>query len=404
MPSIAIVVNSFPKISESFILNKTRLLVESGYQVTVIAQNFEGDKAASALPERVRIAYSPNAYKPWVRFWGVFLALAKNPLAFIALSKAHAFKGIKASAQLCVWYAPFAGKSFDIVHFAFSGLGVAYLPILPFLKRKSWIYVSCRGHAEQIRPLLDPKRKALLRTLFDLADRVHCVSEDILDTCKGYGLDADKVFINRPAVDPTFFTTGGQWAQPAGAPLKKGLRIATVGRLHWIKNHEILLRSVQILIEKGVKIHLDIVGDGDEKQKLVFMAHLLDIAGHVTFHGNKTHRELVSLLSGADVYAHVSMSEGISNAVMEAMSMQLPVVCTDAGGMNELICDGHDGFLVPVLDPAALADKLLLLASDPELGKALGQRARQKILNDFSLDRQRNVYREEYAQQLAKLR
>jgi glycosyltransferase involved in cell wall biosynthesis len=98
------------------------------------------------------------------------------------------------------------------------------------------------------------------------------------------------------------------------------------------------------------------------------------------------------------------MSEGISNAVMEAMSMQLPVVCTDAGGMNELICDGHDGFLVPVLDPAALADKLLLLASDPELGKALGQRARQKILNDFSLDRQRNVYREEYAQQLAKLR
>jgi glycosyltransferase involved in cell wall biosynthesis len=93
------------------------------------------------------------------------------------------------------------------------------------------------------------------------------------------------------------------------------------------------------------------------------------------------------LLAAADVLFNFSDTEGMSNTVMEGMTLGLPVVATGVGGTPELIQDGREGLLVRRGDVEAAADRLARLASDPDLCRRIGGAAREKIVRDFSVER-----------------
>ena len=101
---------------------------------------------------------------------------------------------------------------------------------------------------------------------------------------------------------------------------------------------------------------------------------------------------VVGRLQAADVFLLTSLSEGISNAVLEAMACGLPVVTTDVDGLPEAVGDGVEGFLVPPRDPAATADALARLAASPELRQRMGQAGRHRVLADFRLDDQVDAF------------
>jgi glycosyltransferase involved in cell wall biosynthesis len=105
-----------------------------------------------------------------------------------------------------------------------------------------------------------------------------------------------------------------------------------------------------------------------------------------------------SVLAAAAAFLNLSDVEGMSNAVAEAMALGIPVVATDAGGTAELIRDSVDGFIVPRGDAAAAAERLLALASSPELRARLGAAARGRIRDSFSVesmvDRYARLYEE----------
>ena len=88
------------------------------------------------------------------------------------------------------------------------------------------------------------------------------------------------------------------------------------------------------------------------------------------------------------VFLHSSLSEGISNAVIEAMACGLPVVTSDAGGMQEAVTDGEQGFVVPLRDPQAAALRLRQIIRSPDLRRSLGQGACEKAQADFELKNQ----------------
>ena len=85
-----------------------------------------------------------------------------------------------------------------------------------------------------------------------------------------------------------------------------------------------------------------------------------------------------------DVYAQSSLTEGIPNAVLEAMAVGTPVVATDVGGTSELLTDGVHGRLVAARDAAALAHGLTEALSDPEAAQRWAQAARRRIEDDLS--------------------
>jgi len=221
-----------------------------------------------------------------------------------------------------------------------------------------------------------------LRRVFDRAQIVHCVSTEILGDAVALGLDPSKARVIRPAVDPAGFRPAN--ASAAG----RRTRVVGVGSLIWRKDYEHALRAVRKAVDRGADLRFDIIGDGADRQHLQFAIDDLDLLDRVRVLGKLAPDDIARRLSDADVFLHTSASEGISNAVLEAMATGLPIVTTDAGGMREAVRDGVDGFVVRVRDPGSTADALMSLAGDPELRARMGAAARQRILDDFRLDQQ----------------
>jgi glycosyltransferase involved in cell wall biosynthesis len=122
--------------------------------------------------------------------------------------------------------------------------------------------------------------------------------------------------------------------------------------------------------------------------RLLFTINDLGLTDIVTWGGRLRPDEVVARLQQSDIFLLSSLSEGISNAVLEAMACGLPVVTTNVGGMAEAIADGIEGLLVPPRDPVAMADALAYLWARPEVRRQMGQAGRERVLADFDLDDQ----------------
>ena len=94
----------------------------------------------------------------------------------------------------------------------------------------------------------------------------------------------------------------------------------------------------------------------------------------------------VPLLKMSDAFCLLSRSEGFCNALLEAMACGVPSVVTRVGGNPEAINDGENGFLVPVEDDAAAAERLLTLLRNPEQAAQMGERGRNSVETRFSAE------------------
>jgi len=120
----------------------------------------------------------------------------------------------------------------------------------------------------------------------------------------------------------------------------------------------------------------------------------------VTFVGHQ--EDVYRFLAVTDVFVLPSRKEGVSNALLEAMSQGLPVIAADdeLGGNREVVRDGVDGYLVGLGDSVRFAEALLRLLSDPKLRRDVGRRARCRIEQEFSLQRITDRYLELYEELL----
>lgn len=161
-------------------------------------------------------------------------------------------------------------------------------------------------------------------------------------------------------------------------PRYEGLRprhIVAVGRLDDNKNHQMLIRAFQKVHERFEDAVLTIYGDGENRPKLEALIAELGLKDAVILPGITG--EIPEHIYNAAAYVLCSVSEGISNALLEAMALGLAVVSTDCegGSAAELIKDGENGFLVPIGDINALSARLIRLLEDEELNRRLGCRA-----------------------------
>lgn len=277
---------------------------------------------------------------------------------------------------------PFAGKCPDVIYFPWNSAAITYLPLFDL---GCPVVISCRGSQVNIAPH-NPKRAPLregLEVTFTRAAAVHCVSEAIKNEATKYGLDMRKAEIIHPAVDATFFH-----------PVKEqqhawdSLRIITAGSLNWVKGYEYALQAIRYLIDLNIKIRFDIIGEGSDRQRILYTVYDLGLEDCVHLHGRLSSDQIRDHLQHSDVFLLSSLSEGISNAALEAMACGLPVVTTDCGGMREAITDGVEGFVVPRRNPEATARALVKLYNGPILRQDMGHAARARVLQQFTLAQQ----------------
>ncbi len=274
---------------------------------------------------------------------------------------------------------PLAGRRFDVLYFPWNAAAIRFEPLFALGKP---VVISCRGAQVNVAPH-NPRRSEIrgaLQRTFSKAARVHCVSRAILEEASRYGLDPEKARVIRPAVDPGFFRPA---PKPAGGD--SAFRIITTGSMIWRKGYEYALTALKILLDRGVDARFEIIGDGPERARVLYSARDLGIADRVVCAGTRPPGEVLERLRGADVFLLSSLSEGISNAVLEAMACGMPVVTTDCGGMREAVNDGIEGFVVPVRDPQAAAGALHRLAADPDTRNRMGRAGRDRVLREFRL-------------------
>lgn len=155
--------------------------------------------------------------------------------------------------------------------------------------------------------------------------------------------------------------------------------VLTVAEMTANKNHITILKALALLKEKGElgNIHYLICGRGEMWASLEESARELGIADHVNFLGYRS--DAPELYKASDLFAFVTFREGLSVALMEAMSSGMPIVCAKIRGNTDLI-DDHVSGVFSENSPEAVAEHILGLYRDPEGRKALGQAASEKAL------------------------
>jgi colanic acid/amylovoran biosynthesis glycosyltransferase len=159
--------------------------------------------------------------------------------------------------------------------------------------------------------------------------------------------------------------------------------IISVGRLHPSKGHIFLIQAVKYLVDLGEDIRLTIIGAGSESENLMLLVSELKLSDIVQFTGSRSEEEIIKYMQQANAFVLASHAEPLGVVYMEAMSMQLPTIGTNAGGVPEIILNGDDGLLVEPCNHETLASAIALLIKNPQLRLKLGHNARKKIIQNF---------------------
>jgi glycosyltransferase involved in cell wall biosynthesis len=172
--------------------------------------------------------------------------------------------------------------------------------------------------------------------------------------------------------------------------------VGFVGRLAKQKRIEDLLWAMQITRQANDQAYLLIIGDGPERSALEQHARDVEVEQHVRFLGHRD--DAGELMRSLDVFWLASDFEGLSNSLMEAMAAGVPVVASNIAPNRELIAHGDEGYLVDVGDGLGFAQYTLKLLAGAELASSMGQQARSRIRDHFSvqkmIDAHVKLYRE----------
>jgi glycosyltransferase involved in cell wall biosynthesis len=168
---------------------------------------------------------------------------------------------------------------------------------------------------------------------------------------------------------------------------KDELVIAQVCWMVQVKGVEPMLRAAGMLLRKHSGVRFLLVGEGPLLQKYKDLAFELGIEGAVTFTGLMSNPTAMGVFDASDIYLQPSLwQEACPIAVLEAMSVKLPVVASNTGGLPELVVDGRSGILVPVGGSQAICAALERLLEDAELRRSMGEAGYQLTLDKYRIE------------------
>lgn len=219
------------------------------------------------------------------------------------------------------------------------------------------------------------------------AEKIIVPSEYLKKVVLSWGVKKEKIKVIYNAVD---FSRGGESLSTKELVRAElgldGKVLVSAGRLVPWKGFDVLIDAVMDLLMSFPDTKLIIIGDGPRFENLKLKVENLKLGGTVSLTGLLSREKVLKYLRASDVFVLNTAYEGMSHQLLEAMSLGVPIVTTDAGGNPELIRDGESGFLVKFNDKKAFADRISKLLSDSVLAKQFAENAEQKA-REFSKER-----------------
>lgn len=246
---------------------------------------------------------------------------------------------------------------------------------------------------------LSPMKLQAQKLVCRLADRIVVNADAIRDWLVEQGYPSAKIVVIRNGVDTSRFggrSDGAALRRQLGIPMGVPL-VVMLARLNPTKGIDCFFEAAAKIRERHPDAHFlavgecytrndigEIVVDERYRRELQDRVTSLGLTDRVHFTGLR--KDVPEILAAAAVSVLPSISEGISNTLLESMAAGVPVVATRVGGTPEVIRDGEQGLLVPPGDPQAIADATLAVLGDPALAARLGAEGRRRVREEFSFE------------------
>jgi len=285
-----------------------------------------------------------------------------------------------------VFYMILHAGSFDVLHahLAFAP-AVAASVTGKLLGKRVMIKFGGSGPYGDVQELKNSWRGRLsLSIMRRWADLFVALTEEIEQEMLNAGLPPARIIRMVNGVDTNLFcpSTDKRFAK-ASLDLADRTVLLFTGRLTAQKALPDLISALKQVSGVLTNIHLLLAGDGEERNMLETMAADLGIRSRLTFLGRCD--SVKPYLDAADIFVLPSLSEGISNSLLEAMASGLPCIATNVGGSFEALAQGRCGVLVSPDNVQQLADAILQLASDEQEMERLGRQARKRAVDHYEL-------------------
>ncbi len=214
-------------------------------------------------------------------------------------------------------------------------------------------------------------------------DQVIAVSRQIHDELRAHGIPQHRLkLVHNAIVIERYVRTGksGAMAKLLGKAVKRPV-IGSIGRLSAEKGHADLIEALALVKKAGQEFMMVFIGDGPERGRLACQVEALGLADSVYMPGYV--RDPQALMEEIDLMVLPSHTEGLPNAALESLLMEIPVLATSVGGTPEVIDDRQTGRLVPSHSPQWLAAAILEYFADPDSWKQMALQGREMVKERF---------------------
>ena len=228
--------------------------------------------------------------------------------------------------------------------------------------------------------------KFFSRILIKRADYIRIVSPFLFESLDKLNINREKIFLVPPRCDSKLFSKQNVNEDKPEVFKENQYNLLFVGNLLIAKGVDILLEAFALIEKENSSIGLVFVGDGEEKERLITRSKELGINEKVIFLGRVEYDTIPTLMYYADILILPSIEEGVGRVLLEAMSMHLPIIASNVGGIPLVIDNRKDGLLFEVGDVETLKGHVLYLLENQSFADKMSQTAYQKFLNNYEYE------------------
>ncbi|SFC74067.1 colanic acid/amylovoran biosynthesis glycosyltransferase [Zunongwangia mangrovi] len=388
---IAFIVQSFPTVSETFVVNQIINLIDEGYDVTIFSFNKNTNPIIhkNVLDYKLidkTIYWEETKISKIGRFIEFLTFLLKNHehISFRKIFRIFNFKKYGKKALNLRNYTRYRWitkqASFDIfhAHFGPSGKYVAEMKSFGFFSNAKFI---TSFHGYDISPHLLSYYIADYKLLFSEVDLL-TVNTIYTEKLLRRITRKNKIEILPVGLNTRIFK---------GNALSENnkVQLLFVGRLISFKAPDLVIKIAEKLIQNGKQFHIDIIGEGVMYTQLEEYIHKNSLDNFIKLRGALSQEEIISYMSKSDIFIFPGIYDSNGRAetqglvLQEAQAMELPVIVSDVGGMKYGMINNITGFVVEEKNIAGFVDKIELLIADKELRKEMGKQGRKFVVSNY---------------------
>ncbi|MBZ0156706.1 MAG: glycosyltransferase family 4 protein [Alphaproteobacteria bacterium] len=384
---VAYLLDVFPLVSETFVVNEILELRRQGAEVSLFALRRPQE---SVVSERASELKEEAVY--WDPQYDIISRKMLNALPVFFRRPVQYVKGLKYAKKFDAAFlynykriALFARfllqRKVQHIHAHFASTAAELSLCLSLMTGMPFSFTT---HGYDV--FFSPHR--FYRTMGEHAKFVVAVSEFNREyLAERYRVPKEKIRVVRCGIDTDLF-------RPHRTAAEKDIDVVTVARLHPVKGLPYLVRACRTLKEKRREVRCAVIGEGRERESLQRMIREEGVGENIALLGNRSPEEVVQYLSRSKVFVLPSTSEAMPVSLMEALACTVPVVATRVRGIPELVEEGVNGYLVKPRHSRLLAEKISLLLENDELRERMGRAGRERVVRDFNLKTETGKLRE----------